>query len=245
MSLITSGQLTLMQLASNTPSPFTIDFMGGDAADPVQLALQSTASVLVAVVLSVIVALVYRSTHRGVQYSASFALTLVMLAAVGTLVMMVIGDSLARAFGVFGALSLVRFRTAVKDPKDIAYVFLVLAIGMAAGTGRFLVAVSGSGVILIVVAILSKLKFGSKVRDEYLLRMVYGGAATVGVPAALAELTRRTVLLTISGFDGDRGVEATYLVSLKGDIQSTVTTLQQIEGVTDVHLTATAEEIEL
>jgi len=233
--------LALLQAA--TDNPFGFDLMGGELGSPLTLALRASASVLVAVVLSTVVALVYRGTHRGVQYSASFSITLVMLAAIGTLVMMVIGDSLARAFGVFGALSLVRFRTAVKDPKDIAYVFLALAIGMAAGTGRFLVAISGTTIILMVVVVLTRLRFGSKVRDEYLLRLVH--ASDAAVAPALAEVSRRAVLLTIQGFDGDRSVEATYLVSLKSTPQAAVERFQTLEGVSDAHLTATAEEIEL
>jgi len=227
-------------------NPFTSDLAGADVGDPVQLALRASTSVLVAVVLAIVVAMVYRGTHRGMQYSASFALTLVMLAAVGTLVMMVIGDSLARAFGVFGALSLVRFRTAVKDPKDIAYVFLVLAIGMAAGTGRFLVALAGTVIISGVIIVLVWLRFGSRVRDDYLLRIVYTGeTAAASVPQLLASLAKRAVVLTLQGFDGDRGIEATYLVSLSGEPQPAIVQLQSIDGVQDVHLTATREEIEL
>lgn len=213
--------------------------------DAPQLALQTATSVMVAVVMGVIVALVYRSTHRGIQYSGSFALTLVMLAAIGTLVMMVIGDSLARAFGVFGALSLVRFRTAVKDPKDIAYVFLALAIGMAAGTGRFLLAAVGTLMICAVVAVLTKLRFGSRVRDDFLLRVVYRrGDAEASVPETLTRAARRAVLLTLQAFDGD-AMESTWLVSLTGPPGEIVRQLQGIDGVADVHATATREELEL
>ena len=227
--------------------PFS-SFAAADAelGDPMTLAARAAASVMVAIALSVLVSVVYRTSHRGMQYSASFALTLVMLAAVGTLVMMVIGDSLARAFGVFGALSLVRFRTAVKDPKDIAFVFLALAIGMAAGTGRFLVAVVGTAIILSVVLLLSALRFGTKMRDQYLLRVVCSNAAAAqAVPTTLAAQARRVVLLTLQSFDAGEAVEATYLLTLKGEAPPLIGLLQGVEGVTDVHMTATREEIEL
>ncbi len=216
-----------------------------DAGDPLEVALRATTSMLAAVVLAIIVALAYRGTHRGMQYSASFALALVMLSAIGTLVMMVIGDSLARAFGVFGALSLVRFRTAVKDPKDIAYVFLALAIGMAAGTGRFVIAGVGTVLMVLVILVLTAIRFGSRVRDDYLVRVVYTGVpAAEQVPKALAASARRVVMLTLQGFGAD-GTESTWLITLRGRPDEVVTALRAIPGVGDVHVTATAQEIEL
>lgn len=226
-------------------SALPLDQIVLDAGDPLEVALRAATSMLGAVVLAIIVALAYRGTHRGMQYSASFALALVMLAAIGTLVMMVIGDSLARAFGVFGALSLVRFRTAVKDPKDIAYVFLALAIGMAAGTGRFVIAGVGTVVMVLVIVGLSAIRFGSRVRDDYLVRVVYSGTnASAAVPQVLGEHSRRVVLLTLQGF-GAEGVESTWLTTLKGRPDALMTALRGVEGVGDVHVTATAQEVEL
>jgi uncharacterized membrane protein YhiD involved in acid resistance len=208
-------------------------------------ALPAAAGVLVATVLSILVALVYRATHRGVHYSASFAVTLVMLSTVAALVMMVIGDSLARAFGVFGALSLVRFRTAVKDPRDIAFVFLSLAIGMAAGTGAHVIALAGSLTILLVVGVLSAMRFGSRIRDDHLLRVLYRGqTAGDAVQSALRQHAKRIVLLTLQSFDDKEGIEASWLVSLKSDPTQAVAAIQAIEAVEDVHLTTTREEIE-
>jgi uncharacterized membrane protein YhiD involved in acid resistance len=215
-----------------------------ETGDPIEVALRAATSMLVAVGLTIAVALVYRATHRGVQYSAAFSTTLVMLSAVGTLVMIVIGDSMARAFGVFGALSLIRFRTAVKDPKDIAFVFLSLAIGMAAGTGRFLIAGAGTAVMILVVVVLSVIRFGARVRDDYLLRLVYSGPeATKEVPRLLEGSAKRVVLLTLQSF-GD-GVEATWLITAKSRPDEVIAALRAVPGVTDVHLTATAEEVEL
>ncbi len=225
---------------------FDLGLTETELGDPITLAARAAASVVIAITLSVLVSLVYRGTHKGMQYSSSFALTLVILAAVGTLVMMVIGDSLARAFGVFGALSLVRFRTAVKDPRDIAFVFLVLAIGMAAGTGRFLVALVGTVLILGAVIVLSALRFGTKGRDQFLLRVVCTNeAATDTVMPSLTRLAKRVALLTLQSFDAGRAVEVTYLLTLKGPPSATVGEIQGIEGVQDVQLTATREELEL
>ena len=84
--------------------------------------------------LGIALALVYRGTHKGLSYSQSFTLTVVFVTVIVAATMMVIGGSLARAFALVGALSIIRFRTVVKDTKDTTFVFAGLAVGMAAGT---------------------------------------------------------------------------------------------------------------
>ena len=92
-------------------------------------------------VLSWITAKVYRVTYSGPSYSPAFMVTLVMCGMVVGSVMLIIGSNIARAFSLVGALSVVRFRNAVKDPRDVAFIFLVMAIGMACGTGFYALAV--------------------------------------------------------------------------------------------------------
>ena len=94
-------------------------------------------NILVAFVLGFIVAVIYRITSHHKATNPTFMLTLAILSMVVALVMMVIGNSIARAFSLVGALSIIRFRTAVKDTRDIAYVFFALAAGMAAGIGNY------------------------------------------------------------------------------------------------------------
>ncbi len=85
-------------------------------------------------VLCTVVAWVYRATHRGVSYSQSFTATTVILGVTVAVIMLIIGSNIARAFTLVGALSIVRFRNAVKETRDVGFIFLVMAIGMAAGT---------------------------------------------------------------------------------------------------------------
>lgn len=93
---------------------------------------------------SFFVTVVYRFSYKGPGYSESFVNSLIYLSTITTLVIMVIGNNLARAFGLVGALSIIRFRTAIKDTVDIVYIFLSLAIGMAAGVGYHKMAVIGT-----------------------------------------------------------------------------------------------------
>ena len=80
-----------------------------------------------AAALGLVVALVYRATHKGLSYSQSFTQTILFVAVIVAIVMMVIGGNLARAFALVGALSIIRFRTVVKDTKDTAFIFASLA----------------------------------------------------------------------------------------------------------------------
>ena len=103
---------------------------------PLEVILNS----FVAFVLGLCIAYTYKKTHQGLSYSQSFVLTIIFVTIIIGFVMMVIGNSLARAFALVGALSIIRFRTVVKDTKDTAYVFMALAVGMGAGTGNYFIA---------------------------------------------------------------------------------------------------------
>ena len=91
--------------------------------------------------IGIIIAVVYRKTYRGVLYSPSFTLTLIMLTLITTPVVMCIKNDIALSMGMVGALSIVRFRTAVKDPLDTAYMFWALTMGILLGAGLHLIAV--------------------------------------------------------------------------------------------------------
>ena len=115
---------------------------------PFSLATVASAvlKVLLAFVLGVVVANVYRWSHAEIA-EKSFTDTLIILAMIVAVVMVVIGDSVARAFSLVGALSIIRFRSAVQDPRDIAFVFLALAVGMAVGAGDPALAIIGTFLI--------------------------------------------------------------------------------------------------
>lgn len=85
-------------------------------------------------VLSVMIAWVYRATHRNVSYSQSYVQTLIILGMLISVIMLVVGSNIARAFALVGALSVIRFRNAIKETRDVGFIFLVMAVGMAVGT---------------------------------------------------------------------------------------------------------------
>ncbi len=124
----------------------------------------------VSIFLGIFISYVYKFTHKGVSYSQSFMLTIVFVTIIVAMVMMVIGNNIARAFALVGALSIIRFRTVVKDTKDTAYIFLALASGMAAGTTSYFLAFSGTVIVSIVAYILHITNYGSIYSSEFILR---------------------------------------------------------------------------
>ena len=102
---------------------------------------------LVALVLGGLVAWIYRRTRKSTDITASFPVTLVLLSILIAMVTQVIGDNVARAFSLVGALSIVRFRTVVRDTQDTAYVIFAVVVGMAVGANNLWVSLIGIGVV--------------------------------------------------------------------------------------------------
>lgn len=122
---------------------------------------------LFSLIASVIIAIVYKRTYKGVLYNPSFGVTLVLLTMITSSVVMAIGSNVALSMGMVGALSIVRFRTAVKDSIDTAYMFWSITMGILIGTGYYLpalVVVLGISLVMILVSFLKL-----KVRHNYLL----------------------------------------------------------------------------
>ncbi len=119
-------------------------------APPAELAWRITLAFL----LGCVVALIYRGTHRSEPIAPTFPRTLVLLAILIAMVTSVIGDNVARAFSLVGALSIVRFRTVVRDTQDTAFVIFAVVVGMAAGANHLWVAVIGIVVIAVAIFIL-------------------------------------------------------------------------------------------
>lgn len=102
---------------------------------------------LAAAVIACLIYISYRISHSGPVYSERFNVSIVMLTLVTTLVMNVIGNNIALPLGMVGALSIVRFRTAIKDPRDTAYIFWGIAVGICCGVSDYLIAAIGSALI--------------------------------------------------------------------------------------------------
>jgi uncharacterized membrane protein YhiD involved in acid resistance len=100
-------------------------------------------NLVIALILSLLIYMIYKMTYSGAVYIKSFSITLVLVTLVTSMVIMVIGSNLAMSLGMVGALSIIRFRSAIKDPKDSAYLFWGIATGLACGAGAFIIAIIG------------------------------------------------------------------------------------------------------
>ena len=189
-------------------------------------------------VVGLVIALVYRKTYRGVLYSPSFTLTLVMLTLITTPVVMCIKSDIALSMGMVGALSIVRFRTAVKDPMDTAYMFWSLTMGILLGAGLHLVALIVVLCISVLLFLLTFLKFSNP--NAYLLVMHYEEYAEAAIEKELERNVKsfklRSQTLTRSG------AEMTYEVRLS-ERHKVVTRMLDIEGVHDATLVACQSEV--
>ncbi|MDC7291779.1 DUF4956 domain-containing protein [Blautia schinkii] len=125
--------------------------------------------VAVSILLGCVIYLSYYFTHAGGVYSKKFNVSLIMLTILTATVMTVIGNNIALSLGMVGALSIVRFRTAIKDSRDTAYIFWTIIVGICCGVGDYTVAVIGSLAVFVVLLILGRVK-----NDNRMLLIIRG-----------------------------------------------------------------------
>ncbi|MFG1946234.1 DUF4956 domain-containing protein [Nonomuraea sp. NPDC048826] len=132
-----------------------MDFSFQDLSGTFSVADIALAMVL-SFVLSAMIGWVYRATHRNVSYSQSYVQTLVILGMLISLIMLVVGSNIARAFALVGALSVVRFRNAIKETRDVGFIFLVMGVGMAVGTRFYLLAIVAAVTISLIIFVMHR-----------------------------------------------------------------------------------------
>ncbi len=199
----------------------------------------------VAGVLSVLIYISYRASHSGAVYSARFNVSLIMLTLVTTTVMCVIGNNIALSLGMVGALSIVRFRTAIKDPRDTSYIFWTVAVGICCGVSDYLVALVGS-LFLFVFLIL----FGFVRDNERVLIIIRGtGKALRQTEPLLEQHFSRRARLRVHNMDHEDRAESIYELSSSllesaqkrgGDLREQ---LFRVEGLDSVSIIRQEDEI--
>lgn len=210
-----------------------LDEMLSDFLNPTSAYLSLTIDrVLLSLIISFIVALfiffMYRKCFSGVIYTRHFNISLVLVSLVVTLVILPISSSLALSLGMVGALSIVRFRTAIKDPIDVVFMFWAIAVGIISGAGLYMVALVGSPIIGLFLFVLSRANL--RTNDPYLLVIHYTTDAEAAVQKALPENKLRSRTVTSAG------VELMLEVRMKSKDASKVDELLNIKGVKDAAL---------
>jgi uncharacterized membrane protein YhiD involved in acid resistance len=197
-------------------------------------------SLTVAMLCGIVIAQLYRITFAGSSYSVSYVRSLVAFVLITSIVIMVIGNNLARAFGLVGSMSIIRFRMAIKDTRDIVFIFFSLAIGMATGTGQHMMAVMGTFFLSIVIYTLAGLNFGSYYRREFLLQFQYSYDDNESAPyiKLFKSYCSKSKLINIHTVGETDTLEMSYYLTMKKPENGgkLVHTLRGIDGVTNVNL---------
>ncbi|MCW4002948.1 MAG: DUF4956 domain-containing protein [Candidatus Bathyarchaeota archaeon] len=182
-------------------------------------------ALLVDFAISLLIFYIYRKTFKGIVYTREFNVGLVLTGLVVTLVVLPISSNIALSLGMVGALSIVRFRTAIKDPKDIVFTFWAIATGIICGAGVYMIAIVGVPVIALLLLVLERTSFRGP--DPYLIVVHYTSDAESAVQAAMPKYKIR------SRTANAEGIELMGEVRMNSKDVPKVDELLKIKGVKD------------
>ena len=220
-----------------------------DNISSIYLPQEIVINLILSFILGLTISVVYKYTHKGLSYSQSFMITNIFVAVIVCMVIMIIGNSLARAFALVGALSIIRFRTVVKDTKDTAYIFWALAAGMASGTGSYRLAVAGTIIITSIALILDKTNFGSIIKSEFILQF-----RTISNNSEISKLFNKTIskfsksstLLSSESSEDGESIKLSFDIVLKEDQNQTqlLSELSKIKGLKEIVIIAAKSDVD-
>ena len=196
----------------------------------------STLDVLLALGLSFVLGLfifiVYKKTYQGVMYSDSFGVSLISMSMITSLVIIAVTSNVVLSLGMVGALSIVRFRTAIKEPMDIAFLFWAIAVGIVLGAGLIPLAIIGSVIIGVIIVIFSTRKTGD---IPYILVVSCENEETEIEAENLIKTEAKKSLLKSKSVN-KLGIELTYEVRIKEENTGFVNKISSCGGVTNAVL---------
>ena len=196
----------------------------------------STIDVFLALGLSFVIGLfiflIYKKTYQGVMYSDSFGISLIAMSMITSLIIIAVTSNVVLSLGMVGALSIVRFRTAIKEPMDIAFLFWAIAVGIVLGAGLLPLAIIGSVIIGIIIVVFSTRKIGD---TPYILVVNCEDEETENAAYELIKAEAKKSLLKSKAVN-KLGVELTYEVRIKNDNTGFVNKVSACQGVTNAVL---------
>lgn len=197
---------------------------------------------LLSFALSVFIGWIYKITHRGTSYTQSFVFTLVLNGMVVALVMMIVGSNIARAFSLVGALSIIRFRNALKETRDVGFIFFSMAIGMAVGTKFYLLAVAAALVIGLVIVLMIRLDWFAREMTNQILRVQIPNNLPFDTlfDSAFLKYTSASELISVESAHGGLLTELTYSIGMKkpNQAQPFLAEIRSLNGNNKVSLIA-------
>ena len=171
--------------------------------------------------LQLAIVFIYKKTHKGLSYSPSFIFTLVLIGVLGTVVMMIVQNNLVGAFALLGAFSLIRFRTILKETRDIAFVFFALVIGIAVGTNHYSIALISTAFMSSIIFLLYRYNVGSMANNIGLILTfnAKNDLNTDSIKELLSQNTSTATFLQAKTYGNDINTY-TFSVHLKDTIDS-------------------------
>ena len=195
-------------------------------------AVDTLIGMLFALVIGLFIFVIYKKTFNGVMYSNNFAMTLVGLSLVTTLVIMAVTSNVVLSLGMVGALSIVRFRTAIKEPMEIVFLFWSLAVGIVIGAGMIPLAVIGSAIIGAILVIFAN----RKVRNTPYIVIVDCDNEQAEVSATKTLMSSVDKFIIKSKTVNNAGIEFTAEIRVKNEATAFVNHVSEIKGVNNVTL---------
>jgi uncharacterized membrane protein YhiD involved in acid resistance len=191
-------------------------------------------------VLSSAIGWIYQVTHRGTSYTQSFVFTLVLNGMVVALVMLIVGSDIARAFSLVGALSIIRFRNAVKETRDVGFIFFTMAVGMAIGTRFYLLGIIATIFISLVIVLMNRFNWFSKEMSSQILRILVpdGLPFDTVFDRVFLKYTQSSDLISADTVESGLFTELTYSVGLKRStaVEDFLTEIKKLNGNHQVSL---------
>lgn len=196
-------------------------------------------NIAVSLVLALFIFFVYKKTFRGVLYSHNFNVTIIMISLITAMVMMLIGSNLAISLGMVGALSIVRFRAAIKEPRDIAFLFWAITVGLAAGSGTFIIAITGSITIAIILFVFGTTNY----TDNTYLLVIKGNDLKVELIQAVLKQYKLPNKLRMKN-SNKFNTEITLEITLKKiNADTLIDKFHELNNVEEVHMVSYNGEV--
>lgn len=224
------------------------NFLSGMATSVTLNPITIIFNLVLAFLLSLVIVWIYKRTHSGLSYSQSFVFATILLGVLITSVMMIVGSNVARAFTLLGAFTIIRFRTAVKDSRDISFLFWSIVSGMAVGTGSYALAIIMTLVLGVIILFVQKTKVTSIRSHDHILSFLLptvSGNQNV-YKDVFSRYLKNHSLLNVATRSGGEKMEFAFNVQFVDakEAPKFIAELKNVSGMEQINLASAHDDIE-
>lgn len=192
-------------------------------------------SFLIAFLMSALIAAVYTRTFQGLSYSRGLVQTMILGSMISCLLMIAIGDNVARGIGIVGSLAIIRFRTNLRDPRDLVFLFASFGVGVASGVQSYLTAMIGGSAFCLVSIMLSRLEFGTRRSHDGMVRFQVPAGTDIAdrITHIFMQSSKHFALVTMRDVAQGSAMDYTYQIRLADpeDSGELIRELKQVDGI--------------